>query len=372
MTTTTNRHFPAEVLEQPAALRRTEDYLGTALTSDFFQSLHNVNRVIWTGSGDCYFIGMAIASLMERYAGIPASAVEAYDFVTATPGLDAKTLVVGFSSSGKSVYTVEALETARVHGARTLAVTNNPDNRLTQVAESALTTQAGRSFSFPSKTTTSALLTGLRLAEALGSKRTADHKAASIGDIVSSMTQVLEDAGPAAMAAAGRISAARRVVVVGSGLARSAALVGAAKLIETSEIAASANNSEEFLHLIGFGIQEVDAVIVLDDGNLRSRLAAQYATRQGAFTVVITSEEVPADLPAQAQLILSAGKDDVTRLFADLAVLHILAVAVSANRGTNPDIPSGVDLDYVIGLLYTDPVDGWNAEAAKGVTHAAG
>jgi glucosamine--fructose-6-phosphate aminotransferase (isomerizing) len=372
MTTSTIRHFPVEVLEQPEALERTDVYLREALGDDFRGLLTGIDRVIWTGSGDCYFVGVAVAAFFEGFAGVPTTAIEAYDFVTATPALTSKTLVIGFSSSGKSVYTVEAIELARGRGARTLAITNTSASRLAEVAASALVTQAGRSFSFPSKTTTTAIVVALRLAELTAELRGKHVSAHRIDDIVEATASALASAAQAAPAIAGRISAARRVVVIGSGIGRTAALIGAAKLIETSGIAASANNSEEFLHLVGFGIQEVDAVVVIDDGNLRSRLAARYAVQQGAFTVVITTDPESDELPSEAHLIQSSGGHQISRLFADVAALHGLAVAVSANRGTNPDIPYGVDLEYVIELLYTDPVDGWNAESAKGLTHAAG
>lgn len=371
MTDATVRHFPTEVLEQPEALERTDAYLADALDGGARELLSGIDRVIWTGSGDCYFIGTAVAAFFERISGVPSSAIESYDFVTATPALTERTLVIGFSSSGKSVYAVEAIDVARARGARTLAITNTGTNRLAEAADVSLTTQAGRSFSFPSKTTTSALLTGLRLAEAAASSKGIGVQPVSIDELVGAVNSALEHASSPAQSVAGRVSAARRVVVVGSGLGRSAALIGAAKLIETSGIAASANNSEEFLHLIGFGIQEVDVVVVIDDGNLRSRLVAQYAVRQGAVTIVVTADSSSTDIPQEARVIRSFGGDDVARLFADLAVLHTLAVAVSANRGTNPDIPTGVDLDYVIGLLYTDPVDGWNEEAAKGLVDVA-
>lgn len=366
-TTAPARHFPHELAEQPEALERTDAHLATALAGPVGECLRGVTRVIWVGSGDCYFVGSAIASLMERIAGVPAGWVEAYDFVRATPAIDAGTLVVGFSSSGKSVYTVEAVELARAAGARTIAVTNTEGSRLEEAAEHAVSTQAGRSFSFPTKTTTAALLTGLRMAELLARHRGRPVDGVPGTDRIVAAVRAALGVAAATPSVAGGISAARRVVVVGSGLARTAALIGAAKLIETCEIAASANNCEEFLHLVGFSVREVDAVIVIDDGVLRSRLAAQYAVEQGACTVIVTATPDAAELPAGARVLRSAGEDDITALFADIVVLHQLAADVSANRGTNPDIPSGVDLDYVIGLLYTDPVDGWNTEAARGL-----
>lgn len=370
---TVNRHFPAELRQQPEAIERTAAHVQQAAAAELSDLLAGVSRVIWTGSGDCYFVGHAVCWFFETFAGIPAAVMEAYDFVHATPALDERTLVIGFSASGKSVYAVEAIELARQHRARTLAVTNSGHNRLAAAAEFALGTRAGDSYTFPTKTTTSALVVALGLARLAGRVRhwpgvEAVPTTAAIVEAVKAAIASTEEVAPGL---AGHINAARRVVVVGSGLARAAALIGSAKLIETCEIAASANNCEEFLHLYGFGIREVDAVVVIDDGNLRSRLAADYSIQQGAYTVVVAADQA-LDLPPGAR-VLNFGNppDPVSALFAAIVSLHVLAAAVSENRGTNPDIPADVDLEYVIGLLYTDPVDGWNAEAAKGVAGAA-
>lgn len=367
------RHFPTELREQPEALLRTAAYLEGAVGEELRKTLGSVSRLVWTGSGDCYFVGAAICSFFETYAQIPAVAVEAYDFVQATPAVDEDTLVVGFSSSGKSVYTVAALTLARSRGARTLAISNIADSPLAGAAEFALQSQAGRSFTFPTKTTTSALLIALELARIAGDVRGTDAATSDVSasDIAATVARALELSTEGALSVAGRLNGARRVVVVGSGLSRTAAMIGAAKLIETSDVVASANNCEEYLHLVGFGVREVDVVVVVDDGNLRSRLAAEYAVQQGATTVVVTPFG-PDSVPEGAHEVRFADSGDpVGRLFAGIAALHVLAAEVSANRGTNPDIPADVDLDYVIGLLYTEPVDGWNVKAAQGVRDVA-
>ncbi|MGC4153053.1 MAG: SIS domain-containing protein [Propionicimonas sp.] len=367
-----NRHFPAELQQQPEVIERTAAELEQALPAGLADVLGTASRIIWTGSGDCYFVGHAICAFFESFAGIPAIAVEAYDFVNATPMLDEHTLVIGFSSSGKSVYAVEAVELARSLGARTLAVSNTVGNRLAEVAEFAISTPAGDSYTFPTKTTTAALVVALVLARLAGAERGwgGDARPPAVSAIAGAVKAAIAAAVERAPSLAGQVNAARRVVVVGSGLGRTAALIGSAKLIETCEIAASSNNCEEFLHLYGFGIREVDAVIVIDDGNLRSRLAADYAIQQGAHTIVVASEAVP-EIPSAAHVLpIGPQLDEVTRLFSSIVALHALAAAVSDNRGTNPDIPAGVDLEYVIGLLYTDPVDGWNQEAAKGLGSA--
>ena len=368
MTETIQRHFPNEVHQQPDAIRRTaEATIALLETAEFRQLLDGVQRVVWTGSGDCYFIGSAIASFFEEFAGLPASWIEAYDFVQNTPAIDERSLVIGFSSSGKSVYTVEAITKARRIGARTLAVANKADSRLQEAASASILTHAGDSFTFPTKTSTSALLVGLMLAQHM---RTPGGLEAPIMVDAESIARAMADAlgrgDEIAAAYAPGIAAARRTLVVGSGLGRTAAMLGAAKLVETSHVATTACNCEEFLHLQGFGTTAEDAVVVVHDGNRRSELAIEYAVSQGCHTVVVDHGE--ANLPEATHVFKLPGSgSDIVDMFASIAALHVLALAVSQEKGTNPDIPAGVDLGYVIGLLYTDPVDGWNDSAAQGL-----
>ena len=42
-----------------------------------------------------------------------------------------------------------------------------------------------------------------------------------------------------------------------------------------------------------------------------------------------------------------------------MTALHLMAERFSHLVGTNPDRPDTVDLDYVLGLLYTAPLEGW-------------
>jgi fructoselysine-6-P-deglycase FrlB-like protein len=370
--TTIQRHFPVEVNQQADSIRTTAESAKAALASEELTAfLTGVDRVIWTGSGDCYFVGSAISAFFEEQAGIPATWLEAYDFVQTTPNLDENSLVISFSSSGKSVYAVEAVTKARMQGARTLAVANKPDSRLQEVAHRAILTQAGDSFTFPTKTTTTALLIGLLLAQRVGELRgwKPANRGPSPDAIAASLSDGVRQASSDMSLFVSGLNRARRVLVVGSGLGRTAALIGAAKLIETCQMPTTSCNCEEFLHLQGFGAMAQDAVIAIHDGNLRSRLAIEYAVNQGCHTIVVTHNDA-ASLPENAKVIrLPASGDPVLQLFGSIGAVQAIAAAVSQERGTNPDIPADVDLDYVIGLLYTDPVDGWNESAARGIVH---
>lgn len=364
-------HFPRELREVPAGLRRVVQEQRPAVRAAAAE-LARANRLIWVGSGDCYFVGHALVAAFESLAHLPAAALEALDAVSAPPRLTADTAVVGFSSSGKSVYAVEALKSAARAGAATVAVVNEEESALAEAADIVLGTRAGRSFTFPTKTTSTALALGVGLAAELGRQRSVltdaqvDEIWTQIGvDAPDAIEAAQPDTSAEAAAAASVLDQARRIVVVGSGTARTTAMIGAAKFIEASGSAASAHNAEEYLHLVGFGTRPKDAVVLIDDGLERTRLVAQYTTKHDVPTVIVT-DAGPTVVESGAHYVhVPSGLGSWARLLADVSVMHALGSAVAEHRGTDPDNRDEVDLAYVINLLYTGAVDGWKGGAAR-------
>ena len=102
-------YFPNEMMEQADAIENC-----MALLKDQLQKVaaagREVKRVYIVGSGDCYFIGFAAAHAFRKLAGVEAAGYEAYDFFLMQPPVDSETMVVLFSSSGKSLYVLKSLE----------------------------------------------------------------------------------------------------------------------------------------------------------------------------------------------------------------------------------------------------------------------
>jgi glucosamine 6-phosphate synthetase-like amidotransferase/phosphosugar isomerase protein len=159
------------------------------------------------------------------------------------------------------------------------------------------------------------------------------------------------------------IAKSRHVLYVGSGLNRSGAMIGAAKIVETSRKHVTFSNAEEYLHLFGFAVRENDSVVLLanDRNNDREKLVADYALKQGADVIVVGSEAVVKAFPEEVLRLqnMSEGLSIWSQYISTIACLHLLASRVSDMSGKNPDIPDHVDVKYVIDLLYTGPVAGW-------------
>lgn len=361
--------FPHELAEQPRAIRAS--LAATETERQRVAQLNNtVSRVILVGSGDSVFLGHAAVVAFERVAQLPAEAIEAYDLVSARATLlGPGTLVIGISASGKAVRTLQAIEVAQRASAPTVAITNIAANALGQRADVTLVTGAGMSYSFPTKTTTSALAVAIALAADLGLARgvlSAERYADTLdelGDTVPAAIGAVIQQSDTITAASQVLPGRRQLIVVGSGAAYATALIGAAKLIETSHRHTVPVNAETFLHLIGFATTADDAVIVVatQASHERERQVAEYAARLGAAVVVVRPDDMAEGWPVgSVQLALPiANLSPWASALVAMVPLQLLAFGLSQLLASNPDRPEGADLEYVLRLLYSTPLEGW-------------
>ena len=92
-------------------------------------------KVLITGLGSSYQLGAEFVHLVWGLLGIPAELIESSEALLSDSIYDFKdSLVIGLSSSGNTIETVEHLKQAREAGAYTLAFTNTENTRLTNAA----------------------------------------------------------------------------------------------------------------------------------------------------------------------------------------------------------------------------------------------
>lgn len=362
-------YFPYETRQQPDAIRGSLAATESA-RKEIAGRASDVDRVLLTGSGDSFYLGQAVVPAFERLAGIPTETVEAYDLVSSRSSLlGPDTLLAGISASGKSVRTLQAVEMASRAHSLTTGVTNASDSPLARASDIALTTAAEPSYTFPTKTTTTALAVLAALAADTGVARgklsAADHESA-LDELREAVPRAIEDR----LATDGDVSAAvealrerRQIFFVGSGASRGSALVGAAKVYETCRRPATAINAEEYLHLMGFSANSDDAVVVIasDESFERERQAAQYASRQGAMVIVVADGSADIEWPEGCLRVpvSTRGLAPWSGALVEVAALHMIGGGLSRILGRDPDRPENVDLDYVLDLLYTSPLPGW-------------
>jgi len=258
----------------------------------------DVQRVFLVGCGDSYHASLNAELAFEQLAGLPCEPMTAMQFarygVEFMP--DDGNLVMGVSVSGQVSRTAEALALARKAGARTLAVTGNPNGPLGKEAEIVLKTAVpplpdelqGMIVPGTRSYVASQLalyLTAIHLGEKRGqlTKATANklrHELASIADL---MEQTIALSDPVAQTLAESWLDADRFVFCGAGPNYGTALFSAAKMIEACGDTAVPQDIEEWAHLQYFEKQEDTPTFLISAGERDTDRTLEIATAAKAI-----------------------------------------------------------------------------------------
>lgn len=210
-------------------------------------------RVYLTGCGDSYAVMVAARVLLEECLGVPCEPMQALDlaYYFHRP-IDADTLVVTLSSTGRTTRTVEAMLRARALGARTLALSNTPGSTLMVESDEALLIQAERK-GWPTQASTAAfgLLASLGVAvlAARGGETARIDALTAALDAVPGQIAAVIDRHEAQIAAIAAREAERSVYLFcGGGPSFASAFFGAAKVKECTPDHAIAIPLEEYHH----------------------------------------------------------------------------------------------------------------------------
>ncbi len=365
-------HFIRELREQPGVVRASLEAEHDKLQALAQRYAGRIQRVVLTGCGDPYMLALSAAYAFEKWAGVPAAAVEAAEFsLYGNPELlDERTLVALITSSGKTVKVIDAARIARQRGAPTFALTNRVPSPISAETELVVQTRAGRSDAFPTKQTTTALalldllaLLWARAANTL-SHTTVDR---CMDELCVRIPAAMEETlalEPQMRDLALRFLDAPIYQYIGSGPNLGTALLGAAKIKETSQGRAEASNVEEFAHLHGLAMQEGDPIfIVTAPGAIgeRNRLIAKWILTNGGVPLVVGPA---ADKRAWAGLDVTfievPDHDELFGPLVSLLPLQMFAYYIAVGRGRNADRPPDRDdMKYIQEIIYTSMLEGW-------------
>ncbi len=364
-------HFIRELREQPDALRRSLAHTDAALRQHAHRYAGRAERVILAGCGDPYMLSVGAVYAFEQWAKVPAEAIEAAEFSMYRHGTaNDRALLIAITSSGKTVKVLDCARLASQAGARVVALTNLVPSPITEVTDTVLQTQAGWSDAFPTKQTTSAL--GILYALAL---HWAEAGGAMDANAASELRSALFNDVPAAMEKAlAQEEAIREVALscldapiytfIGSGPNLATAMLGAAKMKETSQSRAEASNAEEYGHLHALPLVPNDInILVTASGEIdeRNRLLAGWITEnEGRLVVVGPEAEATSWMKLGVRYISVPDHHEMFGPLISLLPLQMFAYYVSVGKGRNPDRPpergKGGDLQR---LIYTSALEGW-------------
>jgi glucosamine--fructose-6-phosphate aminotransferase (isomerizing) len=244
-------------------------------------------------------------------------------------------VAVGVSQSGRTPEITAVLERLRAGGARSVAITNQPDSPIAEAADAVIDLGAGEELAVPAtKTFTAQLAAFALLAEAMGEVPWGPEDWARLPDQVSWVLEDFESPGRAAAAIADE-----GLIAVGRGYLYSIALEAALKLKETASVLAEGLSAADLRHgpiavverglpVLAFrvpGPAEADMIGLIEW--LRAKRAA---------LVVEVAQEADAALP------LPPGPPEPLATIPAAVRAQQLAYRLALARGMNPDAPVGL------------------------------
>lgn len=338
----------AEMGEQPtvlAAIAERRSALHAAIRAALPDPLRGICLVA-RGSSDN--VATYARYLLELATGVPVS-MAAPSLVTrygATLRADGY-LVVALSQSGRTPEIVAVSQALAEQGGRVVAVTNEIDSPLADVAAAALSVGTSQELAVPAtKTVTGQLALVALLAEAVGTGIGAytggDAAWAALPGVVAATladTASIDRAVELLLPHPSAIHLAR-------GLTYAAALEGALKSKETSRRVHDGYSSADFLHgpltvagpnvpVVGYG---VPGPVLADVVETVGRAASL-----GSPVVGVGASEIAASVPGAAAVPVPAGLGEALVAIPLVVRGQQLAIATTIALGMDPDSPEGLN-----------------------------
>lgn len=264
-----------------------------------------IRRIAMVGCGDSWISGFGVRHTIERALGAVCEPCEAFDFATyGLDVIDAETVVIGLSSSGRTEPVIEGLKGAAARGAYTIGLSNTLGSPLMVEFPGALHIRATRG-GWPTQSSTAAMALKLALAVAVGQAK--DRDVASLAAALDALPGQVDDVArrfyePARDLGA-RLARADFVLLAGAGPHYAPAAFGAAKLKELAPIHASAFPLEEYHHYRTQKAGDPMFLVVPDTASHARALETAIMSRGAAGFCIALVPEGETDIAAVADVV---------------------------------------------------------------------
>jgi glucosamine--fructose-6-phosphate aminotransferase (isomerizing) len=323
----------ADMMVQPNVLRRLANR-----RSEIVASLEGEEpaSVVIVARGSSDYAAIFARYLLEAVSGRPVAlaAPSLLNLYGVEPRL-AGWLALGISQSGRTPEITTVLERYHAAGARTVAITNDPDSPLAAAADVSVDLGAGPEGAVPATKTFTAQLAAVTLvAEAFGPVSWREDDWARVPVMVE---ELLADPDPATRAAES-LGDAGELVSVGRGYLMCVALEAALKLREATGVRAEGWSAADFRHgpvTVARGDIPLLAVSASGPAAADVEELADELARAGT-PVLRLADRSDADLPYPAGL-----PEPLCALPATVRAQQ-LALALALRRGRDPDEPPGL------------------------------
>jgi len=218
------------------------------------EQIINLSKIYIVASGSSRNVGGIAKYFIENIAKIPVEIDYASEFSHRNPILTHNDFVIALSQSGETADTFSALKVAKEKGSHTFAITNNPESKIHNIAESQMQAGAGEEKNIAAtKSFTAQLINLFALALYLGEQRdiaNADLRESLKQEFYSAidkLEELIKNTGEFDEIAQ-KIKDSKSLIILGRGSNFPVAQEGALKIKETSYIDANGYPAGEFLH----------------------------------------------------------------------------------------------------------------------------
>ena len=312
-----------EIRLQPEFLRSNGKPILDNLTAELSKrDISRIRNVFIIGCGDSYFSALANRMSLMEITGLYVEPMESLEFSRYVVNhMPEGSAVIGVSNSGTVSRTIEGVSRARQKGALTFAITTRATTPLAQAVDIPLIVNSTPNIKerpgqapvvTPGSVTYIASLlgvycVGLAFGLKLGALTAAqaDARLEELSRLADTIAATIDTVEPLARDYAKKLSADKRVIILGGGPNYATAFFGMAKFFEALRQPASAVEMEEWAHE-EFFVSDENAVefVIVPPGESRERAFEQMraAREMRAFVVAIGSDS-DKELAAAADLV---------------------------------------------------------------------
>lgn len=298
-----------EIHEQPDSIRNTinsrlnengeYDFKDLNLSKEYLKS---INKIYIVACGTAMHAGLAVKNTLEKLCRIVTQVEVASEFRYRDPLVDSNSLCIFVSQSGETADTLAALNLCKLHGAKTLAITNVVGSSITRAADYSIFTHAGPEIAVASTkayTCQVTLLTmlAIHLAETLENcdSQLIETLKLNVLSLPNKLQECFNKSLDLVQDFASKVYQESDVFFLGRGVDYTTALEGSLKLKEISYIHSEAYPAGELKHgPIALIEDETTVISIMTDKNLtpKSISNTQEVITRGAKTLIITNDDL--------------------------------------------------------------------------------
>lgn len=287
-----------ELEHQPQKIRETLRTEKKSIAEVARRVTENDYRIIYmVGCGDSLAALRGERHLVEALLGVPCVVEDPLEFAAYySSTVDGGALVIGLSSSGRTIRVIEALLVARARGAQTIAFTNTPDSVITKAAEHTVIVHASRK-GWPTQSSTSAMAVMCQLVLDMACMRgnaSTKELAQEFERVPDLMAKAIATSRDHIASLAESLANRREFFFCGTGPFYTCAEYGAAKVKEATPSYATPVLLEEFHHYNT--VKEGDPLFVIAPPGAsvyRARETLLACRQLGGISYVLTDEREP-------------------------------------------------------------------------------